>query len=100
MTTDSERDRAIRQTREFLFELLDPMQTPGVPKPIRGKARMILKHFPYETNGTMRECLNCGRVRPVSEGRRSPGEGCPSPDACTWEMTTEEAWAYWQERGY
>jgi hypothetical protein len=41
--------------------------------------------------GKMRICLNCGRTRDADEGRCKPGEGCPSPDACTWDHTPQEA---------
>lgn len=41
--------------------------------------------------GVIRMCVNCARTRPASEGRETPGEGCPSPDACTWDMTPQEA---------
>ena len=44
----NERFYAIRNTREFLVELMDPKKTPKVPKEIRLKAYYAIKHFPGE----------------------------------------------------
>ena len=46
MTVPCERTRAVNQTREFLFELLDPKKTPRVPKAIRQTAGHLLRHYP------------------------------------------------------
>lgn len=46
MTIASERTRAVNRTREFLSDLLDPSKTPRVPKDIRRRASMLLKHYP------------------------------------------------------
>ena len=48
MTMPNERFYAIRNTREFLVELMDPKKTPRVPKEIRLKAYYAIKHFPGE----------------------------------------------------
>lgn len=48
MTLDHERMRAMKGARRFLFELLDPKATPGVPKAVRQAASRWLKHFPEE----------------------------------------------------
>ena len=48
MTMPNERFYAIRNTREFLVELMDPKKTPKVPKEIRLKAYYAIKHFPGE----------------------------------------------------
>jgi hypothetical protein len=48
LTMPSERFYAIRNTREFLVELMDPKKTPGIPKTIRLKAYYAIKHFPGE----------------------------------------------------
>tara|TARA_R110000737_G_scaffold3904_3_gene12872 strand:+ start:1638 stop:1898 length:261 start_codon:yes stop_codon:yes gene_type:complete len=48
MTMPKERFYAIRNTREFLVELMDPKKTPRVPKEIRLKAYYAIKHFPGE----------------------------------------------------
>ena len=45
MTMPNERFYAIRNTREFLVELMDPKKTPRVPKEIRLKAYYAIKHF-------------------------------------------------------
>ena len=46
MTLDHERLRAIKWTRRFLLALLNPQETPRVPKEIRRLASGCLKHFP------------------------------------------------------
>lgn len=46
MTLPDERYRAIKQTRIFLHELLNPEITPRVPKHIREQAGWCLRHFP------------------------------------------------------
>jgi hypothetical protein len=46
MTLPDERARAISNTREFLYNLMDPKKTPRVPKEVRRRARSCLKHFP------------------------------------------------------
>lgn len=46
MTIPFERARAIRQTEQFLKELLDPNITPNVPENIRGQAKYLLRHYP------------------------------------------------------
>jgi hypothetical protein len=48
VTMPNERFYAIRNTREFLVELMDPKKTPKVPKEIRLKAYYAIKHFPGE----------------------------------------------------
>lgn len=46
MTLPEEEARAIAMTRTFLYALLDPKQTPRVPREVRQKARRVLKHYP------------------------------------------------------
>jgi len=46
MTLPDERYRAVRWAREFMYELMDPKKTPGVPKSIRDQARSVLRHYP------------------------------------------------------
>lgn len=46
MTLPYERTRAVMQTEEFLYSLLDPQQTPRVAKSIREEARRLLRHYP------------------------------------------------------
>jgi hypothetical protein len=43
-----ERYRAVIQTREFLFNLVNPVSTPGVPKAVRKEAASCLRHYPNE----------------------------------------------------
>ena len=46
MTLPHERIRALDQARVFLFALLDPKQTPRVPRSVRQWARRVVKHYP------------------------------------------------------
>jgi hypothetical protein len=46
MTLPEEEARAIAATRTFLYALLDPRQTPRVPREVRQRARRVLKHYP------------------------------------------------------
>jgi hypothetical protein len=48
MTLPDERYRAIIWARDLCRELLDPKQTPKVPKSIRQQAYSVLRHFPDE----------------------------------------------------
>lgn len=48
MTLPNERLRAIIYARDFLRSLLDPKQTPKIPRAIRREAYYRLKHFPGE----------------------------------------------------
>lgn len=48
MTLPFERKNSINNTREFLYDLLDPKKTPRVPRDIRNKACMLLRHYPTE----------------------------------------------------
>lgn len=48
MTLPHERALAVENTREFLLSLLDPKQTPRVPKAIRKRAGQLLKHYPHD----------------------------------------------------
>jgi len=46
MTLPHEEALAIVNTKEFLFDLMNPKKTPRIPKAIRQKARALLKHYP------------------------------------------------------
>lgn len=46
MTLPNERTRAVKYAQEFMRSLLDPKQTPRVPKAIRKEAYRVLRHFP------------------------------------------------------
>lgn len=48
MTLPDERYNALQNTRNFLRDLLDPKQTPRVPREIRRQAYWCLKHYPDE----------------------------------------------------
>jgi hypothetical protein len=48
MTVPEEMFNAIRNARHFMLALMDPKQTPKVPREVRKRARERLKHFPSE----------------------------------------------------
>lgn len=48
MTLPCERVSAVNNTREFLYSLIDPKQTPRIPTHIRATARSLLRHYPSE----------------------------------------------------
>jgi hypothetical protein len=47
MTIPIERTRAVLNTRDFMFALLDPKQTPRVPRAVRQRANRCLRHYPW-----------------------------------------------------
>ena len=50
MTLPYERYNAIKWTEEFLKSLLDPKQTPRVPRAVRQRAYALLRHYPSGYN--------------------------------------------------
>ena len=46
MSTLEEEIYALQRCKEFIYSLLDSKQTPKVPKEIREKARIVVKHYP------------------------------------------------------
>lgn len=48
MTLPNERTRSVIETRNFLLSLLNPKETPRVPKQFRQRAGRLLRHFPTE----------------------------------------------------
>ena len=51
MTVPIERTNAVVNTEMFLMQLIDPKQTPRIPKEIRKRASSLLRHYP--TKGCM-----------------------------------------------
>tara|TARA_R110000868_G_scaffold13711_1_gene63526 strand:- start:4438 stop:4728 length:291 start_codon:yes stop_codon:yes gene_type:complete len=49
MTLPNERYRSLTSAKVFLRELLDPKETPRVPKAIRMRAYAVLRHFPFDS---------------------------------------------------
>jgi len=49
MTLPYEEVYALERTREFLRKLLDPKQTPRVPRAIRKEAGTCLRHYPWQS---------------------------------------------------
>lgn len=48
MTLPRERTNSIKNTRDFLRDLLDPKKTPRVPKEIRKRAYWCIRHYPND----------------------------------------------------
>lgn len=46
MTVPRERTNAVMFTETFLLSLIDPKQTPRVPKSVRQEAMRLLRHYP------------------------------------------------------
>lgn len=46
MTLPDERAMAVLRTERFLLDLCTPSITKGIPSPIRGIARSLLRHYP------------------------------------------------------
>jgi len=46
MSTLEEEIYALQRCKDFIYSLLDPKQTPKVPKEIRQRARNVVKHYP------------------------------------------------------
>jgi hypothetical protein len=45
-------------------------------------------------------CVNCGRYVGADHDRALPGPDCPSPDACTFDLTPSEAVLHWRKRAH
>ena len=72
MTIPFERTRALVLTKEFLQALVDPKQTPRVPRSLRGRAKALLRHYPglAEIEIAHKECPDTfGPVPPFSRAR-------------------------------
>lgn len=50
MTLPFERYRAVTATEQFLSDLMRPERTPRVPKDVRDRARMLLRHYPAKSD--------------------------------------------------
>jgi hypothetical protein len=64
MTLPDERLRALHQARDLLRGLLDPQQTPRVPREVRRWASRVLKHYPLDLE------LDLLRDHPLLGGKR------------------------------
>jgi hypothetical protein len=51
-----------------------------------------------EKAGLLRMCVNCGASAPAECDRLASPPSCPSPDACSFDMTPHEAWQYWRKK--
>jgi hypothetical protein len=50
--------------------------------------------------GLVRVCVNCGSCASAGHDRSLPMEDCPSPEACTFDLTPSEAVMYWRKMFY
>ena len=73
MTLPDERANAIRQARRFLLQLMDPRETPRIPRAVRMEARARLKHYPTDLD-LERISDACPSV--VAIGYRMGDSGC------------------------
>jgi len=48
MTLPTEELWTLKNTRQFLRDLLDPKKTPRVPSAVRKEASRCLKHYPFD----------------------------------------------------
>ena len=65
---------------------------PGV---MHHRAAEIARTLNFHTD--LRMCVACGKTRPAELGRESPHDDCTAPDACTWDMTPQEAADHWRK---
>jgi hypothetical protein len=68
MSLPDEKQRAVSNTREFLFDLLDTKKTPNVPRSVREQARMLLKHYPYDGDLVVNQLKGSKKPDPYAEG--------------------------------
>ena len=57
MTMPVERVRAVDNTRAFLVRLLNPRETPRVPRAVRQEAARLLRHYPYRAWNIVEDAL-------------------------------------------
>jgi hypothetical protein len=57
MSLPEEEKRALEQTKNFLFDLLDPKKTPRVPRDVRKRASRCLKHYPILIDFFIERCI-------------------------------------------
>ena len=58
MTLPDERYRAVKFARDFMYELMDPKKTPGVPKSVRDHARHVLAGYGSHTGYAERAAVD------------------------------------------
>ena len=79
MTLPHERTRAVINTATFLTNLMNPKETPGVPKHVRQYAAHMLRHYPTKHD-----------MYVVSEAWDNEWVTCPF--AYTDPFTNKEMW--------
>lgn len=72
MSLKSEKLNALKRTREFMRDMLDPKKTPRVPKVIRKAAYWNLRHWPWEQDVLIRDDDGKFRVPSRSNKKHKP----------------------------
>lgn len=65
MTVPIERTNAVIYTENFLLRLIDPKQTPRVPKSIRQEAHRLLRHYPSKFHMEFIAAKEDGEINPL-----------------------------------
>lgn len=66
-----ERLNSIANTRDFLRSLMDPKQTPRVPKEIRRQAYWCLRHYPWDLYLEAKNCFVCEADKEMKDEQRA-----------------------------
>lgn len=85
---------------EFVNQLPDkrPSLDSTVAAAIEAAALTAERRAKEEVEGRL--CVNCGRVFPREWDRTKAPADCKSPDACTIDMTAEEAFRHWKAEAH
>jgi hypothetical protein len=68
---------------------------------LNNEAAALIRRLQAENNRLSgRLCVNCGRTFPASHDRAKAPEDCPSQEACTIDMTLEEAFNHWRQKAH
>jgi hypothetical protein len=68
---------------------------------LNNEAAALIRRLQAENNRLSgRLCVNCGRTFPANHDRAKAPEDCPSQDACTIDMTLEEAFNHWRQKAH
>lgn len=96
-------DRAEAERDRLMAAIMGKEEKPTVHSPVNNAERLeweIEREDLLLEIGKHRMCVNCGRIRDADKGIETPGDGCQSPDACSWNMTPQEAANYWRQKAH
>ena len=88
------------EAREFFYQLGADDETSDLAQYVRADIHAAAVDRAVKAEGNARLCLSCGRSAPASHDRGQPGPDCPAPDACTFDLTLDEAWQHWREKAH